>query len=74
MIRPQGLRPAAPGQIGIEGQVIDARFLGDELQVTVLFEGMDEPWLARISASHDIAAGATVRFAADPAHVFVFET
>jgi iron(III) transport system ATP-binding protein len=74
MIRPQGLRPSVDGEIGREGQVIDARFLGDDLQLTVLFEGLDEPWLARVSASRAIAAGATVKFAADPAHVFVFET
>ncbi|HEY7763560.1 MAG TPA: ABC transporter ATP-binding protein [Aestuariivirgaceae bacterium] len=73
MIRPQGLRLAGPGEIGTEGQVIDARFLGDELQLTVLFEGLDQPWLARVSATRDIAAGASVRFAADPAHVLIFE-
>ncbi len=74
MIRPQGLLPAKGGEPGIEGQVIDARFLGDELQLTVLFEGLDEPWLARVPAGREIVAGATLKFAADPAHVLIFET
>jgi iron(III) transport system ATP-binding protein len=74
MIRPQGLKPATPGGAGAPGQVIDARFLGDELQLAVLFEGFDDPWLARVPASHEIRAGTTLRFAADPAHVLVFET
>ena len=74
MIRPQGLRPVRAGEAGTEGKVIDARFLGDELQLTVLFEGLDEPWLARVPASPEIVQGATLRFAADPAHVFIFET
>ena len=74
MIRPQGLLPAKGGEQGTEGQVIDARFLGDELQLTVLFEGLDEPWLARVPAGREIVAGATLKFAADPAHVLIFET
>jgi iron(III) transport system ATP-binding protein len=74
MIRPQGLRQAGADRSGIEGQVIEARFLGDELQLLVLFERQDDPWLVRVPASQDIAAGATVRFAADPAHVFIFES
>jgi iron(III) transport system ATP-binding protein len=74
MIRPQGLRQAGADRSGIEGQVVEARFLGDELQLLVLFERQDDPWLVRVPASQDIAAGATVRFAADPAHVFIFES
>jgi iron(III) transport system ATP-binding protein len=74
MVRPQGVRPAAEGERGAQGQVIEARFLGDELQLTVLFEGVDDPWVARVPANQDIATGATLKFAADPAHVFVFES
>jgi iron(III) transport system ATP-binding protein len=74
MIRPQGVIPAKTGETAVEGKVIDTRFLGDELQLTVLFEGLDEPWLARIPAGRDIVVGATLKFAADPAHVFIFET
>jgi TOBE domain len=68
------LRQAGADRSGIEGQVVEARFLGDELQLLVLFERQDDPWLVRVPASQDIAAGATVRFAADPAHVFIFES
>jgi iron(III) transport system ATP-binding protein len=74
MIRPQGLIPVKPGEAGTEAKVIDARFLGDELQLTVLFEGLDEPWLARVPAGREIATGATLNFAVDLAHVFIFET
>jgi iron(III) transport system ATP-binding protein len=74
MIRPQGVKPAGETEFGFEGQVIEARFLGDELQLAVLFEGLDDPWLVRVPASRDIAAGETVKFAADPAHVFVFKS
>jgi iron(III) transport system ATP-binding protein len=74
MIRPQGIMPVNSGEGGTEGQVIETRFLGDELQVSVLFDGADDPWLARVPASHNLAPGATVKFAIDPAHVFVFES
>jgi iron(III) transport system ATP-binding protein len=74
MIRPQGIVPVNSGNSGTEGQVIEARFLGDELQVSVLFDGVEDPWMARVPASHDLAPGATMRFAVDPAHVFVFES
>jgi iron(III) transport system ATP-binding protein len=73
MIRPQGLKPAEVSEPGAEGQVVEARFLGDELQLGVLFAGFDEPWLARIPARQEVRIGATLRFAVDPAHIFVFE-
>jgi iron(III) transport system ATP-binding protein len=74
MIRPRGVIPVNSGEIGVEGQVVEARFLGDEVQLTVLFEGVENPWFALVPASQDIATGATLKFAADPAHVFVFES
>jgi len=74
MIRPRGVRPVNSSESGVAGQVVDARFLGDELQLTVLFEGLESPWLARVPASQNVATGATLKFAADPAHVFVFES
>jgi iron(III) transport system ATP-binding protein len=73
MIRPQGLKLAETSEPGAEGQVVEARFLGDELQLGVLFEGFDEPWLARIPARREVRIGATLKFAVDPAHIFVFE-
>jgi ABC-type sugar transport system ATPase subunit len=73
MIRPRGLRLAENNEFGTEGRIVEARFLGDELQLGVVFEGFDEPWLARIAARQDVNIGATLKFAADPAHVFVFE-
>jgi iron(III) transport system ATP-binding protein len=73
MIRPRGLRLATETEGGTEGQIVEARFLGDELQLGVVFEGFDEPWLARVAARRDVKIGATLKFAADPAHVFVFE-
>ncbi len=74
MIRPQGLLPLRDGEQGAVARVLDARFLGDELQLTVLFEAMDTPFLARVPAAAGVAAGETLRFVADPAHIFVFAT
>ncbi len=74
MIRPQGLLPLRAGQQGAVARVLDARFLGDDLLLTVLFEAMDRPFLARVPAAAGITAGETIRFVADPAHVFVFAT
>ncbi|HKG74310.1 MAG TPA: ABC transporter ATP-binding protein [Aestuariivirgaceae bacterium] len=73
MIRPRGLRLAGESEFGTRGRIVEARFLGDELQLGVVFEGFDEPWLARVAARQDVKIGATLKFAADPAHVFVFE-
>lgn len=74
MIRPQGLLPLRAGQQGAAARVLDVRFLGDELQLTVLFEALDKPFFARVPASAAIGLGETVRFIADPAHIFVFAT
>jgi iron(III) transport system ATP-binding protein len=74
MIRPQGLLPLRAGQPGIAARVLDARFLGDELQLTLLFETIEKPFLARVPATAAISAGETVRFIIDQAHVFVFAT
>ena len=73
MIRPQGLRLASETEQGTAGRIVEARFLGDELQLGVVFQGFDEPWLARVAARREVKIGATLKFAADPAHVFVFE-
>jgi iron(III) transport system ATP-binding protein len=74
MIRPQGLLPLRAGLQGAAARVLDARFLGDELQLTVSFETMDQPFLARVPATAGITVGETIRFIADPAHIFVFAT
>jgi iron(III) transport system ATP-binding protein len=74
MIRPQGLLPLRAGQPGAVARVLDVRFLGDELQLTLLFEEIEKTFLARVPAAAGISAGETVRFIVDPAHVFVFAT
>jgi iron(III) transport system ATP-binding protein len=74
MIRPQGLLPLRAGQQGAAARILDVRFLGDEMQLTVLFETMEKPFLARVPAAAGISAGETVRFIADPSHIFMFAT
>ncbi|MDP9138996.1 MAG: ABC transporter ATP-binding protein [Pseudomonadota bacterium] len=72
MIRPQGLLPQPAGEEGAAARVLEARFLGDEQQLTVLFETMETPFFARVPATAGIGQGETIRFVADPAHIFVF--
>jgi iron(III) transport system ATP-binding protein len=73
LIRPQGLRIADAGT-GVDGYVKEARFQGDDVKCTVLFNGIDEPLTALIDSRVAPARGTAARFRIDPEHVFVFET
>jgi iron(III) transport system ATP-binding protein len=71
MIRPQGFA-LAEGDLGLEGYVLAARFLGDEVQCAVLFKGIEEPLTVRLKAAGAPKQGDTAFFVVDPAHVLVF--
>jgi iron(III) transport system ATP-binding protein len=71
LIRPQGFA-LAEGDLGLEGYVLTERFLGDEVQCTVLFKGVEEPLTVRLKAALAPKQGDTAFFTVDPAHVMVF--
>jgi iron(III) transport system ATP-binding protein len=71
MIRPQGLR-LARGQVGIEGYVLEARFMGETTRCSVLFKGVEEPLTAVIGGSQRPEKGHTAQFKVDDDQVHVF--
>ncbi|NJM30862.1 MAG: ABC transporter ATP-binding protein [Rhizobiales bacterium] len=71
MIRPQGLR-LARGQVGIEGYVLEARFMGETTRCSVLFKGIEEPLTAVIGGSQRPEKGHTAQFKVDDDQVHVF--
>jgi iron(III) transport system ATP-binding protein len=71
MIRPQGIR-LSTAETGIEGYVLESRFMGDDVRCSILFKGIEEPVTARIDARHAPQRGVTASFAVDRAHVLVF--
>ena len=73
MLRPQGIVRTRDGE-GIEGLVIEARFQGDDVRCTVLFNGIDEPLTALIDARSAPPKGQAAWFKIDTEHVFVFES
>ena len=73
MIRPQGMNRAGAGE-GIEGFVTQARFEGDDVRCSVVFQGLEEPLIALIGAGSAPSAGQSAWFKIDPQHVFVFDS
>jgi iron(III) transport system ATP-binding protein len=71
MLRPQGIGVSG-NDVGIEGYVLESRFEGDDARCSVLFKGLDDPLLARISARTAPQKGTTALFDVDPAHVLIF--
>jgi iron(III) transport system ATP-binding protein len=70
MVRPQGF--VLSRDVGLEGYVLESRFLGDLTQCLVLFKGLEDPVLVRIAAQTAPARGETALFSVDPGHVLVF--
>ena len=73
MIRPQGMNRAEDGE-GIEGFVTQARFEGDDVRCSVVFQGLEEPLIALIGAASAPSVGQSAWFKIDPQHVFVFDS
>jgi len=73
MIRPQGLNRARQGE-GVEGLVTQARFQGDDVRCSIMFNGIDEPLTALIDSPSAPPKGQVAWFKVDPQHVFVFES
>jgi iron(III) transport system ATP-binding protein len=72
MIRPQAFSLASDG-IGPEGFVLDARFLGETAELSVLFKGIEEPLAIRIPASAAPQAGKSAMFTVDPNQILLFK-
>jgi hypothetical protein len=53
--------------------VTEARFQGDDVKCTILFQGLEEPLTALIDARSAPQRGEATWFRIDPEHVFVFE-
>jgi iron(III) transport system ATP-binding protein len=73
MIRPQGMSRSRQGE-GVEGMVKEARFQGDDVKCSVLFQGIEEPLTVLVDARAAPAKGESAWFRIDPEHVFVFES
>jgi iron(III) transport system ATP-binding protein len=71
MIRPQAFT-LAPEGIGPEGFVLDARFLGEVAELSVLFKGIEEPLSIRIAAAIAPQAGKSAAFVPDPGQILLF--
>ncbi len=73
MLRPQGIRRARDGDRSTrEAQVLDVRFLGDHLELTLQFSDLERPILSRIPIGAAIAEGDVLAFTIDKDHALVF--
>ncbi len=74
MIRPQAfVRTGDYHQGSIMAQVTDQRFLGDKVELSLLFEGLNEVVYARVATTGCPTLGETAHFRLDPDHVLVFD-
>ncbi len=75
MIRPQGIRRAREGDKSArDGQVRDARFLGDYYELAIQFHGLDKPVQSHIPIGEPVLEGNVLPFTIDREHVLVFDT
>jgi iron(III) transport system ATP-binding protein len=71
MIRPQAFS-LAPDGVGPEGFILDARFLGEVAELSVLFKGIEEPLSIRIPAASAPQAGKSAAFTLDTNQILLF--
>jgi len=57
----------------VAAQVTDQRFLGDKVELSLLFEGLNEVVFARVATTGCPKLGETANFRLDPDHVLVFD-
>jgi iron(III) transport system ATP-binding protein len=73
VIRPEGIRLARKGEQGIEGLIIDRRYLGDRTRLVMRFAGVDSDVNALVSGkAPEKGETANVRF--DAGAVLTFTT
>jgi ABC-type Fe3+/spermidine/putrescine transport system ATPase subunit len=74
MIRPQAFVRTTPDYEGsIAAQVTDQRFLGDKVELSLMFEGLNEVVFARVATTGCPQLGETAHFRLDHDHVLVFD-
>jgi iron(III) transport system ATP-binding protein len=71
VVRPQAMRLAREGE-GIQGLVLENRFLGDRSRLMIQFNGLDEPFCA-IVAGRGPDKGQIGHFRVDESQVLVFK-
>jgi iron(III) transport system ATP-binding protein len=72
LLRPQGFLPAVGEEDGSAAAVREARYLGDIMELDVVFEGFEAPTLVRLPTFSCRIADGSVRLAYDMAHSLVF--
>ncbi len=73
MIRPQGIRPSRRRDRHVmTGKVRDVRFLGDYTELTIQFQELEQPLVARIAQAQQIKPGDVLPFTIDSEHVLIF--
>lgn len=74
MIRPQAfVRTGDDDETSIIAQVTDQRFLGDKVELSLMFEGLNEVVYARVATTGCPKLGDSARFRLDHDHVLVFD-
>jgi iron(III) transport system ATP-binding protein len=75
MIRPQGIRRVRQGDKNRwQGQVLDARFLGDFHDLSIQLQGMEQSLQVRVAAGEPVRKGDVLAFTIDNEHVLVFDS
>ncbi len=74
MIRPQAFVRTPNNYKGsLVAQVTDQRFLGDKVELSLMFEGLNEEVFARVATTGCPKLGETAHFRVDHNHVLVFD-
>ncbi len=75
LVRPTSIkRVTQSGERGIEGLVIDTRYLGNQSRARVLFASGAEPLVVYLDESEELRAGQTAKFMLDHRGVFIFKS
>jgi iron(III) transport system ATP-binding protein len=71
LIRPTSIKRAATG---VEGLVLDARYLGNQSRARVLFASGADPLVVYLDHSEELRPGETARFRLDESGVYIFNS
>lgn len=74
MLRPQAFVRTTDGFEGaLPATVVDLRYLGDKVELSLQFDGLNEVVFARVATTGCPKLGDTAWFRLDPDHVLVFD-
>jgi iron(III) transport system ATP-binding protein len=71
LIRPTSIKRA---QMGVEGLVLDARYLGNQSRARVLFASGADPLVVYLDHTEELRPGETARFKLDQLGVYIFNS